>query len=231
MKFRRGKARARDDRLEIAGQQTFGLAQAPDAPAENFARRRRARPRYSADAPARLAADVRQRAGDLSALVDAAQFEERLAAGLISCKSGEMVVSRPAREVGPFDRFKLAACKLRRPFGQCGGGRKPYHRPDEAYDRAPQKLRTRSVSFFANKCWRISIPFRSLARGRSRARPMKCQTHLNCPTNKVANLAADTIRLNLQATSSAWPFEKCRRLCRPFFGTDFCFTFAPCEGY
>src|SRR5262249_9148543 len=30
-KFRRGKARARDDRLEIAGQQSLGLAQASDA--------------------------------------------------------------------------------------------------------------------------------------------------------------------------------------------------------
>src|SRR5262245_16143725 len=120
-----------------------------------------------------------------------------------------MIISRPAREVGPFDRLKLAAYELRRPLGRCGVSRKPYHRPDEAYDRAPQKLGTRPISFFANKCWRTNIPSRrcgkAVARGCSRARPMKCQTHLNCLTNKVANLVADTIRPNLQRRAAPGP--------------------------
>src|SRR5262245_15686044 len=64
-----------------------------------------------------------------------------------------MIISRPAREVGPFDWFEPAACEFERSFGRCGGGRKTYQRPDEACDHAtPKGLPECAISLHARKC-------------------------------------------------------------------------------
>ena len=119
----RGKARARDDRLEIAGQQSLGLAQAPDAHRLKVLLEEAARGlgilRLQACG---LAADARQRAGKLCALIAASDLQERLAARLIGSERGEMIVGGPARKLAPFHRLELAAGKFRRPFGPCRGG-------------------------------------------------------------------------------------------------------------
>src|SRR5262249_19872778 len=104
MKFRGWKARARTNRLEKAGQKSLGLAQTSDAQGlkvllEEGARGFRIlRPQVGG-----LAADVRQRGGELCALVRVPCLEHGPAAGLIGCESGEMIVGRPARELAPFD--------------------------------------------------------------------------------------------------------------------------------
>jgi hypothetical protein len=44
--------------------------------------------------------------------VAASRFGEGLAAGLIGCVGGEVIISRPARELAPFDRLELAVSFL-----------------------------------------------------------------------------------------------------------------------
>src|SRR5262245_60406055 len=158
MKFRRRKARARDNRLEIAGQKSLGLAQTPDAQGlkvllEEGARGFRIlRPQVGG-----LAADVRQRGGELCALVRVLSLEHGSAACLIGSESGEMIVGRPARELAPFDGLELAAREFQRPFGECAGGRETDDRAKQACEdpaprRAHRPLRKLATSLDANKC-------------------------------------------------------------------------------
>jgi hypothetical protein len=47
-----------------------------------------------------------------------------------------MIIGRPARELGPFDRLKLAVRELQRFFGQCGVGRQTQDHANDACDHA-----------------------------------------------------------------------------------------------
>ena len=137
MKLGTGEARTRHDRLEIAGQQSLSFPETTDAYGLKVLLEEGAsgigilRPD-----PRSLAADVRQRPGKLFASIAASRFEEGLAAGLIGCVGRELIISRPARELAPFDRLELAVSELQRPFGESGRGRKTYHHADED-GRAP----------------------------------------------------------------------------------------------
>ena len=76
-----------------------------------------------------------------------------LAACLIGCESGEMIVGRPARELAPFDRLEMAAREFQRFFGQCAGGRETDNRATQACgDDAARPLRKLPTSLHANKC-------------------------------------------------------------------------------
>jgi len=110
VEFRTGKARARDHRLEIAGQQPLALAQARDAnglkvPFEEGARGIRIL-RLQLDG---VAADVPQGSGNLRAIAGALCLARGAAARLIGGERGEMIIGRPARELAPLDRLELAA--------------------------------------------------------------------------------------------------------------------------
>ena len=79
-------------------------------------------------------------------------YAQGLAARLIGCESGEMIIRRPARELAPFDRLELAACEFQRLFGRCGAGRDIQNRADEACDHAAlRSLRKPPISLHANK--------------------------------------------------------------------------------
>ena len=109
VEFRTGKARARDHRLEIAGQQPLALAQARDAnglkvPFEEGARGIRIL-RLQLDG---VAADVPQGSGNLC-VIGALGLARGAAARLIGGERGEMIIGRPARELAPLDRLELAA--------------------------------------------------------------------------------------------------------------------------
>ena len=109
VEFGTGKARARDNRFEIAGQQPVDLAQARDAnglkvPFEEGARGIRVLwPQIHG-----VAADVPQGSGDLR-MIGAPQLVRGAAARLIGRERGEMIIGGPARELAPFDRLELAA--------------------------------------------------------------------------------------------------------------------------
>jgi hypothetical protein len=47
-----------------------------------------------------------------------------------------VIIGRPTREVGPFDRLELAARKFQWFFGRCGIGRQTYDCADETCDDA-----------------------------------------------------------------------------------------------
>ena len=110
MEFGTGKARTRNNRLEIAGQKPLDLAQARDAnglkvPFEEGARGIRIPwPQVHG-----VAADVPQGSRDRGVIVGARRLARGAAALPIGCESGEMIIGRPARELGPFDRLELAA--------------------------------------------------------------------------------------------------------------------------
>jgi hypothetical protein len=110
VEFGTGKARARNNRLEIAGQKPRDLAQARDANGLKVP--------FEEDAGGigilwpqahGVAADVPQGGGDRGVIVAARRLARGAAALPIGCESGEMIIGRPARELGPFDRLKLAA--------------------------------------------------------------------------------------------------------------------------
>ena len=125
MEFGTRKPRAFDDRLEITGQKSLALAQPRDANGPKIPFEEGARgigilwPQFR-----RVATHVQQRGRDLSALVAARRLlPQRLAAGLIGCEGGEVVIGLPAHEVCPFDRLELAVRQFQRYFGRCGIGR------------------------------------------------------------------------------------------------------------
>jgi hypothetical protein len=104
----------------------------------------------------RLAADIRQGAGDLHEIVGARSFARGAAAGLIGRERGEMIIGSPARKLAPFDRLELAAGEFQRLFGRCGVGRETqdrarYDRAGEACDNATPRGLRKSVISHANK--------------------------------------------------------------------------------
>ena len=119
-----GKARARNNRLEIAGQKSHGLAQTRDADGLKILLEESAGGmrilRLQGDG---LAADVPQGAMDRSAIVGARYFAQGPAARLIGRERFEMIIGCPARELAPFDGLELAARELQRFVGRCGTGR------------------------------------------------------------------------------------------------------------
>src|SRR5262245_30149828 len=152
--FGAGKARARDDRLEIAGQESGGLAKPRDTDGlkilfeEDAGGIRILRPQAY-----RLAADVPQGFGDCCAIVGATCLAQGLTTRLVGGEGGEVIVGRPARELAPFERLELAACELHRPFGRCGGGRQTYDCAEEACDHATLGgLAKRPTRLHASKC-------------------------------------------------------------------------------
>src|SRR2546430_8630408 len=84
-----------------------------------------------------VAAGVRQGCMDLSAVVAATRFAQGLAACLIGCECGEMIIGGPAGELGPFDRLELAAHQFQRAFGRCDVGGGKDNSAAEASDHAP----------------------------------------------------------------------------------------------
>ena len=64
--------------------------------------------------------------------VAGASFAQGLAAGSISYKCGEMIITRPPCELHPFDRFELAMGEFQWFFGRPGGGRRPQRRAEKA---------------------------------------------------------------------------------------------------
>jgi len=124
MEFGTGKAGACNNGLEIAGQKALVFAQARDANGLEIVFEEGASGIFIPwPQVCGVSADVPQGAKDLSAIVGAPYLPQGLAAGLISCESGEMIIGPPARELPPFDRLKLAARELHRFFGQCGVNR------------------------------------------------------------------------------------------------------------
>src|SRR5262245_58605812 len=123
MEFGTWKVRSRNNRLEIAGQKSFLLTQARDANGLEIVFEESASgicipwPQVYG-----VTADVPQGAKDLPAIVGAPYLAQGLAAGLISCESGEMIIGPPARELGPFYGLELAAREFQRPLGRCGVG-------------------------------------------------------------------------------------------------------------
>jgi hypothetical protein len=118
MDFGTGLARALNDRLEIAGQQSSGLPETRDAhrlkiPLEEGSSGLRI-PQPQAIG---FAADVPQGAVDVSAVLGAPHPSHRLAAALIGCEGGEVIVGRPTRERGPLERLELAVRELQRIIG------------------------------------------------------------------------------------------------------------------
>ena len=132
--------------------------------AENSARRRRER--YQHPAAAGLRPCGRRSTGRLKSARGrrCAVLRERLAARLIGCESGEMIIGGPARELAPFDRLELAACKFQRPFGRCGGGRETYDRADEACDHAAPRWLAQTSDQSA--CEKIASQTRDSSRAR-----------------------------------------------------------------
>jgi hypothetical protein len=55
--------------------------------------------------------------------VGAPCFAQGLAARLIGCECGDMIIGGPAGELGPFDRLELAVREFERFFGRCSTGR------------------------------------------------------------------------------------------------------------
>src|SRR3974390_1020842 len=104
VEFRIGKARARNNGLKIAGYQSLDLAQARDAHGgkilfeEVAGSRGIRRPQVE-----RLAADVPQRAVNRSAIVGVPAFAQGLAACLVGGECREVIITRPAADLGPFD--------------------------------------------------------------------------------------------------------------------------------
>src|SRR5262249_18316469 len=78
------------------------------------------------------AADVEERSLDGPMLVDMPGFPQRLAACLVGCKGGQMIITRPALKFHPLDRLELAAWDFQRLFGQAGTGDGTQHRAEEA---------------------------------------------------------------------------------------------------
>src|SRR5262245_56999385 len=151
-KFGTRKARARNNRLEIAGQKSLGLAQTPDANElkilfeEDSSGTRIVRLQVCG-----LAADVRQGVGELPAIV-AAPSTQGLAAGLVCRESSEMIVGGPARKLAPFYWLKLAICEFQRIASRCRGNGGPYdRRADEICDHC---WRAHTISLRANRCGR-----------------------------------------------------------------------------
>src|SRR5262249_18736001 len=151
------KPRALDNRLEVTGQKSLALAQTRDAngpkiPFEEGARGIRILwPQFHG-----VAAHVQQRGRDLSALVTARRLlPQRLAAGLIGCESSELIIGRPARELGPLHRLELAAREFQGPFRGGAAADNAHDRAKKARDqRTPKGLRTRPTVPHANKCMR-----------------------------------------------------------------------------
>src|SRR5262245_57513693 len=144
--FGTGKARARNDRLEIAGQQARVLAQTRDANGPKILFEKDARGTGILRLQVcGLAANVRQRACELPAIV-AGPFTQGAATGLVGGKSREMIVGGPARELGPFDRLELTVREFQRAFSKCGGHHETCDRSEETCNRAtPQGLPTRAA--------------------------------------------------------------------------------------
>src|SRR5262245_20918028 len=125
-KFGTGKARARTNRFEIAGQKSLSHAQTPDANELKILFEEEAGGTRILRLQVRgLAADVRQGVGELPAIV-AAPSAHGLAAGLVGHESSEMIVGGPARKLAPFYRLKLAVCEFQRPASRCRGNGEPY---------------------------------------------------------------------------------------------------------
>jgi hypothetical protein len=124
MEFAIGKARALNDWLEITGEQSLNLAQTGNAHGskvlfeEGASGVRILRPQ-----PYGFAAGIPQPTIDRSVVVGTPYFVQRLAAVLIGCECGEVIIGRPARKIGPVDRLELAAGEFQRFFGQCSVGR------------------------------------------------------------------------------------------------------------
>ena len=156
--FGTGKARAGNDRLEVTGHQALALAQARDAHGLKILLEEGAGGigilRLQSE---RLAADIRQGAGDLHEIVGARSFARGVAAGLVGGEGGEMIIGSPAGKLAPFDRLELAAGEFQRLFGRCGVGRETqdrarYDRAGEACDNATPRGLRKSVISHANKC-------------------------------------------------------------------------------
>jgi hypothetical protein len=124
MEFGIGKARALNNRLEITGKKSLDLTQTRDAHGLKILLEEGA----SSVRVLRLqvygfAADVPQRAMDRSMVVGARSFAQSLTACPIRCECGQVIISPPAREFGPFDRLELAVREFQRLFGPRGAGR------------------------------------------------------------------------------------------------------------
>src|SRR5262249_31615886 len=144
VKFGTGKARARNDRLEIAGQKSLPLAQARDANgAKILFKEGTSGIRILWPQSLGVAADVPQGSGDRSMMVGAPYLAGGSAACLIGRECREVIIGPPAREFGPFDRLELAACEsqrlLGRFLGRCGAGCKTYDCAEQAYDHAAHR--------------------------------------------------------------------------------------------
>src|SRR5262249_47912552 len=115
MELRVGHARAVNDRLIVAGEQSARFAKLGDPHwAEVFLEEgarlvtlERASARHSL-------ADVFEGAGDRPRIAELTLPVEHLAARLEGRKGGAMIVTGPAVELGPLDRFKLAIRDLQR---------------------------------------------------------------------------------------------------------------------
>src|SRR5262249_17763976 len=123
MEFGIGKARALNNRLEITGKKSLDLTQTRDAHGLKILLEEGA----SSVRVLRLqvygfAADVPQRAMDRS-VVGARSFAQSLTACPIRCECGQVIISPPTREFGPFDRLELAVREFQRFFGPRGAGR------------------------------------------------------------------------------------------------------------
>src|SRR5262249_37428435 len=98
VEFGTGKARACDNRFEIAGHKSFPLAQARNPNGLKVLFEEGASgisiPRPQAEG---IAADIPQCAIALSAVVNATYFAQGLAAGLIGREGGEVIIGPPAR--------------------------------------------------------------------------------------------------------------------------------------
>ena len=120
VKLGAGKARAGNHRLEIAGEQSGGLAKARDPHRleiffEKTARRLRILRREAQG----LAADGAQGAADRSLLVALPAIAQHAAARLVGGKCREVIIGRPAGELRPCGRLELRAGKFQRLVRRC----------------------------------------------------------------------------------------------------------------
>jgi hypothetical protein len=120
-----------------------------------------------------------------------------LAARLIGCESGEMIIGRPAGKLAPFHRLELAAREFQGPFGQCGGVVNHIIAPTQLTTPRPEECAcTRSVCVQANargSRYHLAAAVERFSRslGHARARSPRSVTHLNWPTDGSHNLVVD----------------------------------------
>src|SRR5262245_1620340 len=103
------KARTLNDRLVVPGQETLCFAEARDAHGLKILFEKGASGiRMLWPQAHGFAADVPQYPGQGLAAIGLACFAQGLAAGLIRCECGEMIIRRPTCDLRPFDRLELA---------------------------------------------------------------------------------------------------------------------------